>query len=84
MRSYPVNKNKIGLADSEILRYKQKHRQTEDILLLYYKDCTWIYVDRFIIILWVFLILIIHGVIINFISIILRLYILYNNKGSFC
>ncbi len=33
MRSYPVNENPIGSADSAILRYRQT-----DILLLYYKN----------------------------------------------
>ncbi len=37
MRSYPVKDNPIGSTVSEILRYRQTHRQTH-ILLLYYKD----------------------------------------------
>ena len=37
MRSYPVKENPIGSAVNEILRYKQRDRQT-DIVLLYFKD----------------------------------------------
>ena len=38
MRSYPVKEHPSGSAVSEILRYRQKDKQT-DILLLHYKDC---------------------------------------------
>ena len=37
MRSYPVKKNRIGSANSEIFRKKQTNRQI-DILSLIYKD----------------------------------------------
>ncbi len=40
MRSYSVKESPIGSAVSEILRYTDKHRGT-DILLLYYKDTFW-------------------------------------------
>ena len=34
-----LKKKHIGSGDNEILRYKQTDIQTENILLLYYKDC---------------------------------------------
>ena len=39
-KTYEKLKEKhIGSGDNEILRYKQTDIQTENILLLYYKDC---------------------------------------------
>ena len=40
MKSYPVKENPIGLAVSEILRYKRTDRQTDIVLLCIIDICT--------------------------------------------